>query len=551
MPPKRKPPPSQGRSPGSVTVADAGRFFYLNGILCKSFAADGAFRPSAVFPAVDAVAHTLATPTGEEEGDPIPLSLRPNLDDPILNTFGVLSKGVLMDPWDGHFVDFADPQVWAPSLLDAAGETSSREAKGTGGDLPPKQFPLQKPSARIPRLQRLSLHASSTSSLSLETLHRQNQDFYEQGDFSGLRAQACVLLCSSLEPLDRSEALEEWKEMILKDRTPFSWPYCRKFISHSNLHNAVKGYVEWLFTACEFPRAAVDPQSDRHHLFLHYLTLMEEYRLLIKLRRPQSTHLPVGIPFPFQYKGRALRRAVQNEESEINDASHSGEIPNEGDSSLVSASLLSSFSCLTGKPSMSRVGYSTIRGDIFHRYNNRNVVLEIQKYVTPLRALDCKRSRKILDEIERPYLYPPKHLSQWRRAWWIFSVYFCYLGLIKGPSSPQLKASASTELHRPIKSETLPFPRYQLFFNKKYSVSDEVHRKCLDEEKLKCAQWKGPSKLCAMRSPSKIEIAWAWNYMICHEDRDRLLERLSKVEMYLVKLTSSTNKRNKPELDLA
>ncbi|CCW60991.1 unnamed protein product [Phytomonas sp. EM1] len=549
---------------------DEGRFFYINGILCKTFADDGSFRPSDIFPHLEAdfdlpsLAHSSAAPgidhgndeahvvVDERNADSITQSVRPNLDDPILNSFGVMSKGVLMDPWDRCFVDFTDPQVFTPSLFRTSepSDLSSHGTLGPAKELRKKRSNPGKRSTRPPRKQASTVLPEGGPTP--EELRSRNAHYYETGEFQHVRGEACIILCSSLEPLDRSASLEAWKTNVLHDATPFSWPYSNKYLSHSTLNSLVGRYVKWIFTACKLPAAAVDPRTDRHRSFVDALTFMEKYRLLMKIRKPQSTYLPAGIPFPFQLHGRALGGEVQGEASEANNQtaeqgpskssnpSQSGEMRVGDGSPLSSSSPASSFGCFTGKPTMCRGGYSTIRTDIFSRSNANNVALDIGKYVMPLRALDCKRAREMLREIERPYLYPPKHLSRWARAWWIFCVYFSYLGLVGGPFLSRAKTNASAEESSSSpKSEASRF-ECKLCPDDEYSVSAEVHRKCLDEDALWHAEDSGSDRMLGSLSPSKSEIADVWNFMICNEDRDRILERLSRIESYLDKLTSST-----------
>ncbi|ESS64331.1 hypothetical protein TCDM_07640 [Trypanosoma cruzi Dm28c] len=144
------------------------RFFFLNGILCRTENSDGSFRPADVFVGRDPPPRGTAM-LGEssrifDDSAVAPSFADVDRDCSIFNTFGVFSGGVLIDPNTRCFVDFVDDIVVTPTLC-------KEEANG-------------------------------------------NVPHYKSLEYANIRGEGVMCLCSSIEPLN----------LAGKRDTPLSWP---------------------------------------------------------------------------------------------------------------------------------------------------------------------------------------------------------------------------------------------------------------------------------------------------------------------------------------
>ncbi|RNF17288.1 uncharacterized protein Tco025E_04876 [Trypanosoma conorhini] len=170
------------------------RFFFLNGILCRTETADASFRPSDIFVGRDPPPRGTAT-LGDasrivDDAAATPASADVDRDCPIFNTFGVLSGGVLLDPNTRRFVDFVDDAVVAPALPQAA--------------------------------------------------ESDNVAHHESLAHAKIRAEGVLCLCSSIEPLNVPGTRD----------TPLSWPRSRRLAQSADARALARRNVARVLRRC-------------------------------------------------------------------------------------------------------------------------------------------------------------------------------------------------------------------------------------------------------------------------------------------------------------
>lgn len=176
--------PSPARHESEDEVRNTGVYVYINGLLCRTADNTGCFCPSDVFGGVDRcpVSASLPVPSFKDDDnrrillraaeDSGATAMTCESDCPIFNTFGVLTGGVLINPFDGTFADYTQT---TPCTL--AGVAPSSRSSSVWW----RQTEARQAAADAVRLA--------------------NEFAFRRGDFAHIRPITALTLCTSELPL--------------------------------------------------------------------------------------------------------------------------------------------------------------------------------------------------------------------------------------------------------------------------------------------------------------------------------------------------------------
>lgn len=378
----------------------SGRFLLLNRILCQSADDDGAFRPSDIFTGttVNAVVTTpLSKPVAQVvRNGSLPVSTEEilpaladlsakvaDVDCPIFNTFGVLSGGIMIDPWNATFVDFTDPEVFQPSILASSDSLAERQ---TGVEV--RKGVVQ------------------TGQVDESRVTTSNSRYYQQGLFGSIKPEAAITLCASVHPLGCGGA----------QRTTYTDEEVTRASRRSRqaARQASARLCKDMLSACAFPEAAWRNKGT-FAKFLAQWDQSQRYRLRSWSTSPAQTAIPPVIPYKFQLGGKILSERKSNDTEK-------------GSSTSICPSPASFFYCFTGKPSWSSEYREGIRRDVSMGRQGRSNLQVTRHIFTPANK---HAEDATLDDLffSDAFLHPTQLGSHWYQAWWVFSTYYHNLGI--------------------------------------------------------------------------------------------------------------------------
>lgn len=168
--------------PPNEDAQQTGVYVLLNGLLCRTADKTGRFSPSDVFAGVshDPARASLPVPSLASEkdqnsflrdaADTATTARGFDVDCPIFNTFGVMTGGVLINPFDDTFVDYTQRTPYT-----VAGPAPSRSCPSTASEA----------------------HSQSHCDAPMAEVHAANELAFRRGDFSAIRPTAALTLCTS------------------------------------------------------------------------------------------------------------------------------------------------------------------------------------------------------------------------------------------------------------------------------------------------------------------------------------------------------------------
>lgn len=469
--------------------------------MCLTAESDGSFRPSDAFSGPDR-SDTVRRLTShirgvsESDGDQFsappaageaPLDdTTPELDDVPLNSFGVLSRSVLVDLQSCEFLDATSLEPYTPAALRA-----------------PENQEQQ---------QRLPDGASAE-------VDRTNMRRYKSGNFAGIKARAALTLLSSLEPSATAGKSGSLNTMAVSPESR-AWPLSAAALSDQMAMKLAAVNTQRVSSHCVGPLQATARSTPVRSL-LRRVDHVELIRLSAKVWRPGQIFLPPAIPFQLRCGGAALRPRAE-------DSGHGGPTLHED---AVLSSPASSFACYTGKPVMKSAKHRRTRYADMGFVPPKSGPLMGRVPFTPAAGGECVErgggpvEAVVLSKIEdeRHYLNPPdpERNSQRTRMWWTFFVYFNYLGIKRGRKSRDNPQAFLLDTSKP------------------FSAAGCVKRKRRDEEAAHKEMVLTRSRRSQLKIPlpsKSIEaVSDAWNYLQLH-NYEGISARLIRVETYLGKL---------------
>jgi hypothetical protein len=513
-----------------------GVFVYLNGLLCRTADMKGRFCPGDVFGGVDHAPARVGLPLPTPRNDTEQRSLLRSAagterdtkgfesDCPIFNTFGVLSGGVLIDPFDETFVDYTQAS--------------------------PYTFTNVKPSASNTACTRTAAPCAA-----VEDVHVRNELAFRRGNFEHIRPTSALTLCTSERPLPKPAPTKP---------TAKSEAALRRSQRRSRVSASACAVDEW-YGRLTLPRSTTSANTERHRATWRDA---EAFRQLLmddgvsRVVEPQS-FFPPAIPFLYRERGTVLHRddvGHLRDMSAANTEEDGGGVADIAPRGVRTAA--ASFVCYSGQPRFAEDSFNPAR-PLGSKQRVPPVQARLQKRLRPYDAKeaaqepaqkrrqdntsgetpltspaadseilrDCKKTQ---DEVMEYFLVPYGSDCPRSAAYQFFLVYFNHLGLLY--NGTRLTGETEATSIPPKLSHADPC-EWGICPDTEYSAEAEVRRKRQITRRL----WSNPETGFAGGSRwsttarNRTAVSAAFTALMV-DNRDALLMRIQTLNAYLHRL---------------
>ncbi|KPI84697.1 hypothetical protein ABL78_6243 [Leptomonas seymouri] len=525
--------------PGSESTRHCGVFLYINGLLCRTADSTGEFRPCDVFGGVDRVpvCTSFPVPTLVKDGEQSVLprdaagtekgAVAFESDCPIFNTFGVLTGGVLIDPFNETFADYTQTTPYTVMGIKSSGRNAL---------VLPEEHPSD-----------------------AEEVRNANELAFRRGDFARIRPESAVTLCTSELTLPPPAPVLSASSSIVKQtaRCPALRRY-RFYVSTAMVD-------EW-YDKLAIPSGVTPKEAEGHKRTWQDAEAFRQRLMNDSVSRslePQN-FFPPAIPFLYRERGAPVRVKPEEERAGVGSPLGGSTIDAESDGGLVDVSLpgvrsaASAFVCYSGQPRFSTDGLNPSRPTA-REQRTPPLPVRLRKRLRPYTSAEYTRgqSRRMLEQrnaqdysteslwdgaasdnrgghdTKEYFLVPYSSDHPRAAAFCLFQTYFNHLGLLCNGTrvTGETEASSVRELPRGGRHE------WGLCPDEEYTVEAEVHRK----RRITRALWSNAEKSFPGGSRwsttgGNHRVVSAAFTALMTSNRDALLERIHALHLHLRRL---------------